>query len=48
LEEGRPIAVKGTLTEKQVSMKIERVLSEEQKLKASERGKMLSKARNSL
>lgn len=44
-EDGRPIAVQGTLTEKQVSMKKERVMSEEQRIKASER---LSKARNAL
>jgi hypothetical protein len=42
-EDGRPIAVKGTLTEKQVSMKKERVMSEEQKIKTAER---LSKVRN--
>lgn len=44
-EDGRVIAAKGTLTEKQVSMKKERVMTEEQKAKASER---LSKARNAL
>lgn len=44
-ENGRPIAVKGVLTEKQVSMKKEREFSEEQRQKAAER---LSKARNSL
>jgi phosphoribosylaminoimidazole carboxylase (NCAIR synthetase) len=44
-ENGRAIAVKGKLTEKQVSMKKERIMSEEQKEKAAER---LSKARNSL
>lgn len=44
-EDGRPIAVKGTLTEKQVSMKQERVISDEQRQKAAER---LSKARKSL
>lgn len=36
-EDGRPISVKGTLTEKQVSMKNQRVMSDEQKQKASER-----------
>ncbi|MCM3456582.1 hypothetical protein M3685_22025 [Heyndrickxia oleronia] len=44
-EDGKPIAVKGTLTEKQVSMKKERVYTEEQRLKAAQR---LSKSRNSL
>lgn len=44
-EDGRVIAARGKLTEKQVSMKKERVMSEEQRAKASER---LSKARNSL
>jgi hypothetical protein len=44
-ENGKPISVKATLSEKQVSMKPVRVISEEQKQKAAER---LSKARNSL
>lgn len=44
-EDGRPIAVQGVLTEKQVTMKKERVMSEEQRRKAAER---LSKARNAL
>ena len=44
-EDGKPIAVKGTLTEKQVSMKKERVYTEEQRLKAAQR---FSKSRNSL
>ncbi|MFJ7585623.1 hypothetical protein [Bacillus cereus] len=44
-EEGRLIAVQGVLTEKQVTMKKERVMSEEQKQKAAER---LSKARKAL
>ncbi|MEH7249216.1 hypothetical protein V7114_20865 [Neobacillus niacini] len=42
-EDGRPIAIKCTLTEKQVSMKKERVMSEEQRIKTVER---LSKVRN--
>lgn len=36
---GRPIVVRGKLNEKQVSMKKERVMSEEQRLQASERAK---------
>lgn len=36
-EDGRPIAVKGILQEKQVSMKQIRVMSEEQRQKAAER-----------
>ncbi|MFJ7756300.1 hypothetical protein ACQKGI_20090 [Peribacillus muralis] len=44
-EDDRPIAVRGTLTEKQVSMRNPRVMSDEQKLKATER---LFKARNAL
>ncbi|MEK5173211.1 hypothetical protein NST63_08460 [Heyndrickxia sp. FSL W8-0496] len=44
-ENGKPIAVKGTLTEKQVSMKKVRVYTEEQRLKAAQR---FSKARNAL
>ncbi|MFB6800433.1 hypothetical protein ACFCVU_04315 [Peribacillus butanolivorans] len=44
-EDDRPIAVKGSLTEKQVSMKKERVYTDEQREKAAER---LSKARNAL
>ena len=44
-EDDRPIAVRGTLTEKQVSMKKERVYTDEQKERAAER---LSKARNAL
>ncbi|MGM0973385.1 MAG: hypothetical protein ACQEW2_10970 [Bacillota bacterium] len=44
-EEGRAIAVQGVLTEKQITMKKERVMSEEQKQKAAER---LSKARKAL
>lgn len=36
-EGDRPIAIKGTLTEKQVSMKKERVMSEEQRKEAAER-----------
>jgi hypothetical protein len=43
VEEDRPIAVKGVLNEKQVSMKRERVMSEEQRQAASER---LAKARS--
>jgi hypothetical protein len=42
-EEGRPIAVQGILSEKQVSMKKERVMTEEQREAAAER---LAKARN--
>lgn len=41
-EEDRPIAIKGVLNEKQVTMKAIRVLSEEQKAAAAER---LAKAR---
>nr|WP_311315164.1 MULTISPECIES: hypothetical protein [unclassified Bacillus (in: firmicutes)] len=44
-EDDRPIAVRGTLTEKQVSMKKERVYTGEQKERAAKR---LSKARNAL
>ncbi|QOS90236.1 hypothetical protein [Peribacillus sp. JNUCC41] len=44
-EDDRPIAVKGTLTEKQVSMKKERVYTDEQRERAAKR---LSKARNAL
>jgi len=44
-EDGRPIAVKGVLQEKQVAMKNLRVMTEEQKQKAAER---LSKARNAV
>lgn len=44
-ENGRPISVKATLNEKQVTMRKERVMTEEQRLKAAER---LSKARNAL
>ncbi|MBK3312538.1 MULTISPECIES: hypothetical protein [Bacillales] len=36
-EDGRPIAVKGALQEKQVSMKQVRVMSEEQRQQAAER-----------
>lgn len=36
-EDGRPTAVKGLLNEKQVSMKKERVMSEEQRKAMSER-----------
>jgi hypothetical protein len=41
-EDGRPIAVKGNLSEKQVNMKKERVMSEEQRKAAADR---LMKAR---
>ncbi|CAH0259537.1 hypothetical protein SRABI96_03385 [Peribacillus sp. Bi96] len=44
-EDDRPIAVKGILTEKQVSMKKERVYTDEQKERAAER---LSRARNAI
>lgn len=44
-EDNRPIAVRGTLTEKQVTMKKERVYTDEQRERAAER---LSKARNAL
>ncbi|PJN92253.1 hypothetical protein, partial [Bacillus sp. mrc49] len=44
-EDDRPIAVRGTLTEKQVTMKKERVYTDEQRERAAER---LSKARNAL
>lgn len=44
-EDDRPIAVSGTLTEKQVTMKKERVYTHEQREQAAER---LSKARNAL
>lgn len=44
-EDDRAIAVKGTLNEKQVSMKKERVYTDEQRERAAER---LSKARNAL
>jgi hypothetical protein len=37
LEDGRPIAVKGVLKEKQVSMKQERTMTEEQRQRAAER-----------
>ena len=43
-ENGRPVAVRTTLSEKQVSMKMIRVLSEEAKAKAKERGLNLAKA----
>lgn len=36
-EDGNPIAIKCELTEKQVSMKAERIMSEEQKQLAAER-----------
>ena len=39
-EEGRPLAIKCTLTEKQVSMKAERNMSEEQREAAAERLKI--------
>lgn len=42
-EDGKPIAVKGELTEKQVSMRKLRILSNEEKEKARERGKLLGK-----
>jgi hypothetical protein len=42
-EDDRPIAVRGKLSEKQVSMKNVRVMTEEQRKKASERGKLLHK-----
>lgn len=41
-ENGRPIAIKGKLTEKQISFRKERILSEKQKQQAAER---LAKAR---
>lgn len=44
-EDDRPIAVRGTLTEKQVTMKKERVYTDEQRERAAER---LSKGRNAL
>ncbi|MFI8492204.1 hypothetical protein ACIGC1_04725 [Peribacillus butanolivorans] len=44
-EDDRPIVVRGTLTEKQVSTKKERVFTDEQRERAAER---LSKARNAL
>lgn len=44
-EDGRPIAVKGTLTEKQVNMKKERIYTDEQRERAADR---LFKARNAL
>ncbi|MBL3644016.1 hypothetical protein JMN23_16810 [Bacillus sp. RHFB] len=44
-EDDRPIAVRGPLTEKQVTMKKERVYTDEQRERAAER---LSKARNAL
>lgn len=44
-EDDRPIAIRGTLTEKQVTMKKERVYTDEQRERAAER---LSKARNAL
>ena len=44
-EDDRPIAVRGTLTGKQVSMKKERVYTDKQRERAAER---LSKARNAL
>lgn len=44
-EDDRPIAVKGILSEKQVSMRNLRVMTEEQKQKVADR---LSKARNAL
>ncbi|PLT34103.1 hypothetical protein [Bacillus sp. V5-8f] len=43
-EDDRPIAVRGELTEKMVSMKKERVVTEEQRQKAAER---FAKARTS-
>jgi hypothetical protein len=42
-EDGRPIAVRGKLSEKQVSMKNVRVMTEEQKQKAAERMKKMHK-----
>jgi hypothetical protein len=44
-EDDRPLAIRGTLREKQVSMKKERVMSEEQRKLAGER---LIKAREKL
>jgi hypothetical protein len=44
-EDDRLIAVRGTLTEKQVTMKKEQVYTDEQRERAAER---LSKARNAL
>lgn len=44
-ENDRPIAVQASLTEKQVSMKMIRVLSEEAKAKAVERGLNLAKSK---
>ncbi|WP_428909426.1 hypothetical protein [Niallia sp. Krafla_26] len=44
-ENDRPIAIKCTLNEKQVSMRKERVMTEEQRIKTAER---LSKARKSI
>ncbi|MET1177546.1 hypothetical protein ABG775_06170 [Peribacillus simplex] len=44
-EDERPIAVKGKLTEKQVTMKKERAYTDEQRQRAAER---LSKSRNAL
>jgi bifunctional DNA-binding transcriptional regulator/antitoxin component of YhaV-PrlF toxin-antitoxin module len=44
-EDDRPLAIRGTLKEKQVSMKKERVMSDEQRKLAGER---LSKTRENL
>ena len=45
-ENDRPIAVRATLTEKQVSMKKERVVSEEERARMSEMGSRLRKHDN--
>lgn len=45
-ENGRPIAVKGILTEKMVTMKKERVMSESQKQKLSDRMKKVKNSSN--
>lgn len=44
-EEGRPIAVKGILLEKQVSLKKPRVLTDLQKEELKQRGKLLAESR---
>lgn len=47
-EDDRPIAIKGTLTEKQVSMKKPRVYTEKQLEEFKQRGKALAKKTNDL
>lgn len=44
-EDGRPIAVQGKLSEKQVSMKKERIISDEQRESMSKRAKKMAQER---